>query len=232
MAQALAKPQETESPWAYVAFEAEIPQPDWEPFELVQLHQGSFLSLEKSSSAGGPERSLPGSSDFRAAPPEEEAPDRARHEYLSDAIPRYERRLQELEESHQASLEQIEQKYAVELAQRMTAQVEAISSELGQETGKQLTRMLAPLLADHARKASMEALTRDLQRILLSTDITLLRISGPQALLKQVQDALGESASRLECVETDSVDVTVEIDSGILATKLSNWAATLKEVVA
>jgi hypothetical protein len=229
---ALAKQQESMSPWAYIAFESDGPKLEWEPFEPEVRPQEFFAPLERDSAGNQLGHPQPGPDVVDSVPMEVTQVFSTQEDRHGSSIAEYERRLQELEESHQAALAQLEQTYATGMLQRVTAQLEEMGGKLAQETGDQLARLLAPLLRDHARKASMAALTRDLQRILSSNDVTKLRMSGPQLLIKKVQESLGESASRIDMLETDTIDVTVEIDGEILATKLSGWAATLNEVVA
>jgi hypothetical protein len=229
---ALAKQRESTSPWAYIAFESDGPKLEWEPFEPEVWPQELFAPLERDSAGDRLECPQPGSDNTSSAPIEVTQAVCVQEDHQSNGIARYERQLQELQESHQAALAQLEQTYVAEMLQRLTAQLQEMSGKLAQETGDQLARLLAPLLSDHARKASMAALTRDLQRLLSSNDVTRLRMTGPQLLIKQVQENLGEGASRIDMLETDGVDVTVETDGEILATKLSGWAAILKEVVA
>ena len=232
MARALLKTQEAVSPWAYVAFEEEKLEPVWEALEPEPSPRQDFAPF---GNAKG---------DTRAAPFQEEqapriipaangalmpAPEGNHHGPFAES---YENRLRELERSHQAALTELEKKYAVELLQKLTSQIESLGSDIGRDIGAQLTRLLAPVLVDHARKSSMAALTRDLQRMLSSADVAKLRLSGPPDLIGHVQEALGEDASRLQICQNDSADVTVQIDSEVLATRLSGWAAVLKDVVA
>jgi hypothetical protein len=231
MARALAKPQEIESPWAYVAFEQENPESRWEAFEPEPSFRLDFAPLDSVAETRAelfqdeeaPQSTSPADGTIMAA-----------HEgnHCGAPIENYENRLREIDQSHQAALAQLEKKYAVELLQKMSSQIESLGSDLGRQIGGQLARLLAPVLMDHARKSSMAALTRDLQRILSSPDIAKLKLSGPAELLNQVQEALGESASRLQIFHNGSPDVTVQIDSEVLATKLSGWAAVLKDVAA
>jgi hypothetical protein len=232
MAQALAKPQEAASPWAYVAFEAEKPEPVWEALEPEASCRLDFAPFD---SAKAETRAEP--FQGKMAPQITSAVDGGlmaalEGNHYGPVIESYENRLRELEQFHQATLAELEKKYAVELLRKLTSHIESLGSDLGREIGTQLTRLLAPVLVDHARKSSMAALTRDLQRILSSADVAKLTLSGPPELVKQVRDALGEDASRLEICQNETADVTVQINSEVLATRLSGWAAVLKDVAA
>ncbi len=232
MAHAFAKPQEAASPWAYVAFEPERPEPVWEAFEPEPSLRLGFAPFDSVTAQTRAELFQDEEASKTTSPtdgPVITEPERTAH---GSDIESYENRLRDLEHSHQTELVQLEKKYAVELLQKLSSQIEALGGDLGRDIGARLTRLLAPVLMDHARKSSMAALTRDLQRILSSSDIAKLTLSGPAELLDKVQEALGDSASRLQVCQNDAADVTVQIDREVLATKLSGWAAVLKEVVA
>jgi hypothetical protein len=223
--------QDAASPWAFVAFEAENAAAVWEAFEREPIHATAFAPIEDA-----PFEAMEGLvAEEQTAPhdpvtvPMASAPDDKSRHY--DKL-HFEERLRELERSHEAAMSELERKFTVELLGNLAAQIESQASKLADEIGGRLTRILAPVLMDHARKASLAALTRDLQRILLSGEVNKIILSGPQELVAQIQSELGEHASRLQIEGTAAVDVTVRIDSGVLATKLCAWTSVLKDVVA
>jgi hypothetical protein len=228
MMASLVKQQEGASPWAFVAFEAEGTEPAWEAYEPEPIRTTAFAPIEdapveatKAPLAGG-QAALHNQVTVTASNEER---------CYTDQL-HFEERLQELEQSHQGALVDLERKFAVELLDRLAAQIDAQGRKLADEFGARLLCILAPVLMDHARKASLAALTRDLQRIFISGEVNKIVLSGPQDLAAQIQSELGEQASRLRVEHSDSVDVTVRIDSEVLATKLSAWASVLKDVVA
>lgn len=230
MSSALNKRQDALSPWAFVAFESEVAQAIWEAFEPEPIQAAHFAPLENPA----PENPSMLPSAERAEPNSflpVLAPQMRIETGADEATLQFEERLRAVEESHQAALVRLEQKYAVELAGTLTSQIEMQGGQLADEIGGRLTRLLAPVLAEHARKASLAALIRDLQRILTSSDLNRTVLSGPPDLVAQVQAELGEQVSRIQIVETDAVDVTVRLDSEVLATRLSAWTAVLKDVV-
>jgi hypothetical protein len=231
MATALNRRQDAASPWAFVAFEAETTQTVWEAFEPEYAQETRFAPFEESSAEIPDALALteqPVADDPMFLPGPQTRIEREDHE----AAQHHEEQLRTLKEAHQQAIAEIEQKYAVEILGKLTSQLNAQSAELADEIGGRLTRLLAPLLMEHARKSSLAALTRDLLRILLSSDVNKIALAGPLELVTKIQAELGEHASRLQIEEADTVDVTVRIDSEVLATKLSAWTAVLKDVVA
>jgi hypothetical protein len=227
----LGKRQDASSPWAFVAFEAEGAGAIWEAFEPEPVQPTHFAPFEYPA----PETpnllpsAVPAEIDSSALMP---APQMRIEAGVNEATPEFEERLRVLEETHQAALAQLERKYTVELAGKLTSKIELQGVEMADEIGSRLARLLAPILFDHARTASLAALTRDLQRILVAGEAHRIVMSGPRKMVMQVQAELGEQASRLQIEETDTVDVTVRLDSEILATRLSAWSAVLKDVLA
>jgi hypothetical protein len=231
MATALKRRQDAASPWAFVAFEAEGTHNVWEAFEPEYDQEVRFAPLEESSAEipdvlASVEQPVVDDPIFVPRP-------QTRVGWQDHEIAQHhEEQLRTLNAAHQRAIAELEQKYAVEIIGTLTSQLDAQGSKLADEIGKRLTRLLAPLLLEHARKSSLAALTRDLQRILSLSDVNKIALAGPPELVTKIQAELGEHASRLQIEEADTVDVTVRIDSEVLATKLSAWTAVLKEVVA
>jgi hypothetical protein len=230
MAASLGKRQDAASPWAFVAFEAEAADPVWEAFEPEIIQEARFAPFESipgAATAPAVPEDLNTSNDPFVAPPEA-----SRHEADSlQSASQYEKQLRALEETHQAALAELERRYAEDLIGKVSSQIELQGRQLANEIETRLVRLLAPLLMDHARKASLAALTRDLQRILTSSEVNQIMLKGPGDWIKQMQEGLGEQALRVRIQEADSPDVKVLIDPEVIATRLSAWADVLKEVI-
>jgi hypothetical protein len=222
--------EEVASPWAFVAFEVEKPDAVWEAFEPEPVQVPHFAPFEQIVDEA-PNALGPHDLSVREDEPLVGVPQATEPIGDHEADASHERQLRALEEVHQAALAELEHRYSVELISKLTSQIELKGAQIADEFGGRLSRLLAPVLFDHARKASLAALTRDLQRILASSEVNRIKLSGPREMMAQVQVELGEQASRFLIEETDTVDVTVRIDSEVLATRLSVWSAVLKDVV-
>ena len=82
-----------------------------------------------------------------------------------------------------------------------------------------------------ARKVSVEAIILQLGDIVKSGEASRIRVSGPAAMLSTIKTAMGEDVGKIVLTETAAYDVTVEVDSSVISTRMSEWGITLREAM-
>lgn len=147
-----------------------------------------------------------------------------------------------LSAEHQAALEAEQQRHA--------AEVEALGSRLGAETGAAISirmaemearlvelttdaaaRIVAGLVSDDIRKRSIDALAKAILAALEDREAVRVKVSGPQLMFEALAEALGERRDSVDFTETSSFDLSASIDDNLFETRLGEWSAALSETL-
>jgi hypothetical protein len=95
--------------------------------------------------------------------------------------------------------------------------------QIEQRIASTVARILKPYLAQEQSKRVILSLSESLSRILNSDSDTLLRISGPEAVLSALRERLSGRPVRVEYHLEEDVDVTVEADQTVIESQLRAW---------
>jgi len=135
---------------------------------------------------------------------------------------------QELTQKHQAELEARDAasraemdamriRYEEQAAEKIAADVTRIAAMLGQAISTEVAAILAPIMTETLTTKAVADLAE------------LVRV--PRHLFEVLHDRLGDDGSLLRHVEADDIDLTVTIGESVLVTRMSAWAASLKEIL-
>jgi flagellar biosynthesis/type III secretory pathway protein FliH len=106
-----------------------------------------------------------------------------------------------------------------QFAEKIEGAMAAIEDRLAQA----VARILKPFLIEERVKRVTEALSENLSRILSKDSPTLLKITGPEALLSVLRDKMSSHSVAVEYCSADGVDVTVEANQTIIQSQLQAW---------
>ena len=129
-------------------------------------------------------------------------------------------------------------------------QIAAIQAEMGEQVGTLLANRfgefeqhLVELVSNSAARILGIALTEDIQAKAIETlgaaitdavrdrEAVRIRIQGPLSLYEALQPRLGDLAARVDFTETAGLDLSAAIDDTLVETRLSEWSASLSEIM-
>ena len=149
----------------------------------------------------------------------------------------------ELEQQHQAEIDALTSQHAAELlavkaelealaARSIPEAVAARSDEIARLIAGDVEAVLAPLIDEAVRARIISGLADEIRDILALETASRIQVSGPEALVSALRDALGSNADKLDINETNTIDLEVEVDRTRFASRLSEWTKALSEALA
>ncbi|MDR9807596.1 hypothetical protein [Rhizobium hidalgonense] len=149
----------------------------------------------------------------------------------ADLTERYEREAQMLAEVHARELEELKLRYEVEAAAIIASRVRDIAEEVAQLVSAGAAIAIAPVMTDALAAKAAESLAVLLREAILEGAAGPILVRGPTRLFDLLKAELGEHAGAVRHLETDDIDLAVEIGESVIVTRMSAWAASLKKVL-
>ncbi len=149
---------------------------------------------------------------------------------------------QELTQKHQAEIDGMAQSFRAEMdalriryeeqaAEKIAADMTRIATMLGQAISTEAAAILAPIMTETLTAKAVADLAELVRAAILDGSAGPISVSGPRHLFEVLHDRLGDDGALLRHVEADDVDLTVAIGESVLVTRMSAWAASLKEIL-
>ncbi len=111
---------------------------------------------------------------------------------------------------------------------------EALSTglaEMEDRIAASVTRILAPLLSAEMTKRIVEDLCDDIARLSSAGSPEIVKIRGPERLLKVLRERVAGLPVEVEFVEEDAVEVTVEAQHTLIRSQLRPWEDLISSFV-
>ena len=148
----------------------------------------------------------------------------------------------ELTEKHQAELEamtssfrgemdELRARYEEQAAERIAADVTRITTMLGQAISAEAATVLAPIMTETLTSRAVADLADLVEAAILDGSTGQIMVSGPHHLFEALHARLGNDGALLRHVEAQDIDLTVTIGDSVLVTRMSAWAASLREIL-
>jgi predicted nucleotidyltransferase len=136
-----------------------------------------------------------------------------------------------LAEVHARELEELKLRYEVEAAAVIGSRIRDIAEEVAQLVSAGAAVALAPVMTEALAAKAAESLAVLLRDAILEGAAGPIVVRGPTRLFELLTAELGEHAGAVRHVETDDIDLAVEIGESVIVTRMSAWAASLKKVL-
>ena len=133
--------------------------------------------------------------------------------------------------SFRAEMDALRARYEEQAAERIAADLTRIATMLGQAISAEAAAVLAPIMTETMTMKAVADLADLVRTAILDGGAGPISVSGPRHLFEALQASLGEDAALLRHVEAEDVDLTVTIGESVLVTRMSAWAASLKEIL-
>lgn len=136
-----------------------------------------------------------------------------------------------LVEAHETEMAALRERLEGELAATIADRIEAFATATAQEVGEQTARVLAPLVEEAVVNKATADLAELVKAAILEGEVNAVTVRGPTPMFEALRTRLGDTAAVIRHVETDDIDLTVELGDASLVTRMSAWSASLKKVL-
>ncbi|WP_049733077.1 hypothetical protein [Rhizobium ecuadorense] len=149
----------------------------------------------------------------------------------ADLTEKYEADAQTVAEVHARELEELKLRYEVEAAAVIASRIRDIAEEVAQLVSAGAAAAIAPVMAEALAARATGSLAVLLRDAILEGAAGPIVVRGPTRLFERLTAELGEHARAVRHIETDDIDLAVEIGESVIVTRMSAWAASLKKVL-
>lgn len=134
-------------------------------------------------------------------------------------------------QTHEAEMAALKERLEGEVVAIIADRIEAIAAATARDVADQTARVLAPLIEEAIAAKATADLAELIKAAILEGDVNAVTVRGPAAMFEALRERLGENATVIRHVETDDIDLTVELGDASLVTRMSAWSASLKKVL-
>jgi len=155
-----------------------------------------------------------------------------RAEATAELVFEHERQIADLQAAHAAELAALTQRLEAETASRLAERFADMAGGLVTALGDQTARVLAPVMEDALLQRAVADMAQMMKQGLVAGEGYTIVVKGPTPLFEALKRQLGEDMPLFRHVETDDIDLAVEMDGTILVTRMAAWADTVRKVLA
>ncbi|MGO4740456.1 hypothetical protein AB4099_28240 [Bosea sp. 2KB_26] len=184
--------------------------------EAVSIETGSVVELPvQARTVEEPQIDI--ESLIKAAREDEAAAAAARLQEALDAQRR------EFAEIAQALRAQWVSEHAEAIAKKIEQGLEIVELELGERIGNVLHQFLAEAFRGQAIAETADLLNS----IVTDSEVSIIRVSGPEDLLDALKERLHVGVTAVEFVPEPSIDVSITVNDALIETQLHAWSQRL-----
>ncbi|KSV96042.1 hypothetical protein N184_03485 [Sinorhizobium sp. GL28] len=155
-----------------------------------------------------------------------------RAEATAELVFEHERQIADLQATHAAELAALTQRLEAETANRLAERFADMADSLVVALGDQTARVLAPVMEDALLQRAVADMAQMIKQGLVAGEGCTVVVKAPTQLFEALKRQLGEDMPLFRHVETDDIDLAVEMDGTILVTRMAAWADTVRKVLA
>lgn len=138
----------------------------------------------------------------------------------------------DLQAAHAAEIEALTRRFEEEAANRIVGRFQDMTDALAVSLGDQVARVLAPVMGEALVQHAVTDMAQMIRQGIVAGEGCTITIKGPLALFEALKSSLGEDMPAFRHVETDDIDLAIEMDETILVTRMAAWADTVRKVLA
>ncbi|NTF06448.1 hypothetical protein G6L37_09765 [Agrobacterium rubi] len=140
----------------------------------------------------------------------------------------HENELAALRLAHAAEIEAIKTRYEDEIATHLATSVISMKQTIAADVEQVCLRLFGMVMErDFAEKAAADVSAKILQEIEGGFAGTI-KITGPDALLSHIREALGDVDNQVDYDVSTDIDVKVQMDNSVLMTRLSEFFQSVR----
>ncbi|WFU09514.1 hypothetical protein QA646_01190 [Rhizobium sp. CB3090] len=139
--------------------------------------------------------------------------------------------LETIAETHRGEMEALRARYEERAAEKIVNGLTRVAAMLGQAISAEAAAALAPIMTEELAARAVADLAERVEAAILDGAAGPITVSGPRHLFESLHATLGQNGVLLRHTEARDVDLTVTIGESVLVTRMSAWAASLKEIL-
>lgn len=139
--------------------------------------------------------------------------------------------IEELASAHRREMEALSRKYETDTAALVAAKIREISTDVANAVSSQAAEAIAPILTEALTETAVTNLARLIEEAILDGSVGPITVRGPRPLFDLLIGQFGKDAGLLRHIETDDLDLSVDIGDAALVTRISAWAVSLRKVL-
>ncbi|MCA1441194.1 hypothetical protein I6F07_13420 [Ensifer sp. IC4062] len=155
-----------------------------------------------------------------------------RAEASAELIFEHERAIAELKARHAEEMEALTRRLEEEVAGRLASKIAEMTERLALGLGDQTARVLAPVMEEALLKRAIEDLAQMVRQGLGSGEGCVITVKGPLALFEALKRHLPDQTTLFRHIETNDIDLAVEMGDAVLVTRMAAWSDTIRKVLA
>ncbi|HEY0121721.1 MAG TPA: hypothetical protein VGC14_08160 [Rhizobium sp.] len=144
---------------------------------------------------------------------------------------RHQQALEAMAADHRGEIDALRARYEEQAAEKIAAGMTQIATTLGQTVSTEAAAVLAPVMTEALTAGAIADLAELVTASILDGTAGPVTVSGPRHLFDILHARLDDNGALLRHVEADDVDLTVTIGESVLVTRMSAWAASLREIL-
>lgn len=155
-----------------------------------------------------------------------------RAEAAAELVFEHGNQIADLQAAHAAEIEALTRRLEDEAASRTAERFQEMTDRLAVSLGDQLARVLAPVMEEALAQRAVADMAQMIRQGIVAGEGCAITIRGPLRLFEALKSSLGEDMPVFRHVETNDIDLTIEMDETILVTRMAAWADTVRKVLA
>jgi hypothetical protein len=130
----------------------------------------------------------------------------------------------------EAQLEDLRACWVREESERLSQEIARAVTELAEAIAASTARVLRGFVAEALRRKAADALAEDIRQLCADPSHALIEITGPDDLLADLRERLGDSGAGLEWKSAASIDVRVVAGPTTIESRLEAWLERLQSL--
>ncbi|THK38028.1 hypothetical protein EHS39_11045 [Ensifer sp. MPMI2T] len=155
-----------------------------------------------------------------------------RAEASAELVFEHEREIAELKARHTEEMEALTLRLEEEVAGRLASKVAEMTERLALGLGDQTARVLAPVMEEALLKRAIEDLAQMVRQGLGSGEGCAITVKGSLSLFEALKRHLSDDTMLFRHIETNDIDLAVEMGDAVLVTRMAAWSDTVRKVLA
>lgn len=132
-------------------------------------------------------------------------------------------------ERHAAEIEVLRAQYEEKQAQAIARNFADLRQDVSRTVCDEVAGALVPFLDEELRGRAIGRLAELVVEAIGGRDVAPVTVSGPRTLFDALVAVAGEGAPEWQFRESDAIDLSIDVEGTVFATRLCEWREALKE---
>jgi hypothetical protein len=139
--------------------------------------------------------------------------------------------LEALREEHKQEVARLHAEFGERAGTELASRIGEMQDRLVSLTSSVAARILGIAMTEDVQRAALESLASAIKGAARDREAVRITLRGPLSLYEALTPLLGPLAEQVEFAESSVFDLTAVIDDAVFETRLSDWSASLSEIM-